>query len=63
MVDHVDKAQELVEQLGEAELERIRKEASEIPAGSPGTCELCGSWSGRLVNGACAPCRDKYELP
>ena len=30
---------------------------------SAGDCDLCGEWSGRLVNGACAPCRDKWSLP
>lgn len=33
------------------------------PAGNPGDCDLCGEWSGRLVGGACAPCRDKHKLP
>lgn len=31
--------------------------------GAPGECELCGEWSGHLVRGACAPCRDRYKLP
>lgn len=27
-------------------------------------CEdLCGEWSGRLVKGVCAPCRDLHKLP
>ncbi len=33
-----------------------------IKPGQPGECELCGEWSGRLIGGACAPCRDKYGL-
>lgn len=40
-----------------------RRAAAAIPAGTPGDCDLCGEWSQRLVNGACAPCRDKYRLP
>lgn len=40
-----------------------RAKAQAIPAGTPGDCELCGEWSGRLVGGACAPCRDRYRLP
>ncbi len=40
-----------------------RARAANIPAGEPGDCDLCGEWSQRLVNGACAPCRDKYRLP
>ncbi len=31
--------------------------------GNAGDCDLCGEWSGRLVLGACAPCRDKRGLP
>jgi len=32
-----------------------------LPVGKSGECDLCGEWSGRLIDGACAPCRDKYE--
>jgi hypothetical protein len=35
----------------------------EMPKGVPGDCDICGQWSGRLVDGACAPCREKYKLP
>ncbi len=41
----------------------IRAKAAAIESGEPGDCDLCGEWSGRLVNGACARCRDKYRLP
>ena len=41
----------------------IRAKAAAIDPGEPGDCDLCGEWSGRLVNSACAPCRDKYRLP
>lgn len=37
--------------------------AADIPKGEPGDCETCGEWSGRLVGGMCAPCRDKYRAP
>lgn len=40
-----------------------REAAAKIPAGKPGDCDLCGEWSGRLVGGACAPCRDRHKLP
>ena len=26
-------------------------------------CDLCGEWSGRLIAGSCAPCRDRRHLP
>jgi hypothetical protein len=37
--------------------------AQQIQAGEPGECQLCGEWSGRLVGSACAPCRDRHNLP
>jgi hypothetical protein len=42
---------------------RIRAAAKPLVRGVPGDCELCGEWPGRLVRGACAPCRDKRNLP
>lgn len=36
--------------------------AEKIEKGEPGECDLCGEWAGRLINGACAPCRDRYGL-
>lgn len=41
----------------------IKEAAREIPPGTPGDCDLCGEYSGRLIGGACAPCREKYKLP
>ncbi len=41
----------------------IARAARDIQPGEPGECDLCGEQSGRLINGACAPCRDKYKLP
>ena len=59
MADIADDAQTYIE----AELEAsIRACRGDIPPGQPGECELCGEWSGRLINGACAPCRDKYGI-
>lgn len=43
--------------------EAIRKNARELAPGKPGECDLCGEHSMRLVDGACAPCRDKHKLP
>lgn len=40
-----------------------RQAAASMPAGHPGDCDLCGEHSQRLVEGACAPCRDHYHLP
>ena len=40
----------------------IRKVAGDIPKGYAGECYRCGEESLRLVDDACAPCRDKYGL-
>ena len=60
MPDMLDLVQE---HEGEHRADAIRDAAKPIPEGAPGDCDLCGEWSGRLVNGACAPCRDHYKLP
>lgn len=61
-MDDVDKTQERSDvELG-ASIESMRQLAARIPKGQPGDCYLCGEWSGRLVKGACAPCRDKHGL-
>ena len=31
--------------------------------GKPGDCDLCGEWSGELVEDVCPPCREKYNIP
>lgn len=41
----------------------IREASREIPPGVAGDCDLCGEYSGRLIEGACAPCRERYKLP
>lgn len=61
MADDVDRAQAHTEREQAAALAAITQ-AAKIPAGAPGECDLCGEWSGRLVKGACAPCRDRYGL-
>ena len=60
MPDDLDLAQEREDIARE---DAIRAAAKPIPPGTPGECELCGEWSGRLVNGVCAPCRDRWKLP
>ena len=41
---------------------RVAATRADIPPGIAGDCELCGEWSGRLIGGACSPCRDKFGL-
>lgn len=59
MADEVDRAQELEETQREMSLRAMR---CEIPKGEPGECDYCGKESPRLVGGACARCRDRYNL-
>ena len=59
MADDADRADKVIDAELRSQIAATRKD---IPAGNPGECDLCGEWSGRLVNGACAPCRDKYGL-
>ena len=61
MTDEIDRAQEYESRMTEAAISHARANA-EMAKGVPGECEFCGEWSGRLVNCACAPCRDKYKL-
>lgn len=59
-MDEIDRADAEIERsLAEA----IRLASRDLQPGVPGDCELCGEWCGRLIGGACAPCRDKYKLP
>lgn len=61
--DVIDRANELADAEREHALANVRQRAALIEAGNAGECELCGEWSGRLIKGACAPCRDRYKLP
>jgi hypothetical protein len=63
MADEADKTSERMEVQEAADIAEICRKASNIPKGEPGDCELCSEWSGRLVNGVYAPCRDRYKLP
>lgn len=44
----------------EESLRKVRN--TEIPKGTKGECQYCGEYFERIVNGACARCRDKYKL-
>ena len=51
------------EERDEAKREKARGDTPyEPPAGVAGNCDVCNRWSGRLIDGACAPCRDKFGL-
>ena len=61
-MDDADKAVGLFEARQIEGLAAVRRAAADMPKGEPGDCELCGEWSGRLVRGVCAPCRDRFKL-
>ncbi|OZI58743.1 conjugal transfer protein TraR [Bordetella genomosp. 1] len=63
MADIIDQAGDHIEREADARQAEASARAAAMPKGTPGDCELCGEWSGRLVNNACAPCRDRYKLP
>jgi hypothetical protein len=63
MADMIDEANEHRDKEEAAGVQAARDKAAQIPAGEPGDCDFCGEWSGRLVGGACAPCRDGRGLP
>lgn len=60
MADICDMAQTIIDQ----ELERNLKafKATPMDPGKPGDCEICGEWSGRLVDACCAACRTRHRL-
>jgi hypothetical protein len=59
-MDEIDRAQQREQEDTERALAAARMICAAIPEGEPGECDLCGEWAGRLVEGSCAPCRDKY---
>lgn len=61
MSDEIDKANEHQDEMTDRKIKQIRLN-SQIKKGIPGDCELCGEHSMRLVDGVCAPCRDRYKL-
>lgn len=63
MADIADVTAEEMEVWEAANIAEICRKAAAIPKGKPGECDLCGEDMPRLINGVCAPCRDKFKLP
>lgn len=63
MADIADVTADRMEVQEAANIAEIRRKAAEIPKGKPGECDLCGEDMPRLINGVCAPCRDRHKLP
>jgi len=59
MADIVDLAESQYEFVMSANIAAARKP---LAPGVAGECAQCGEDSGRLVGGACAPCRDRFKL-
>jgi hypothetical protein len=62
MPDHIDQTLDREAHIEQLTIDQHRKQANLDP-GKPGDCDLCGEWSGRLIKGVCAPCRDHHHLP
>ncbi len=63
MADIADVTGELMEVEEAADIAEICRKAATIPKGVPGICDLCCEDMPRLINGVCAPCRDRHKLP
>lgn len=61
MPDLADEASAVENVFLQEALSRINHD--DLDPGVQGDCDLCGEWSGRLIRGICAPCRDKRHLP
>lgn len=62
MADIIDQGCEREQADTENAINAARRRAAEITPGNPGTCYSFGEESQRLIKGAFANCRDKYEL-
>ena len=60
--DPIDSADYYIESVIDDHVRDAMRAAQDIPVGNPGECEGCGDWFGRLVNGMCGFCRDKYKV-
>jgi RNA polymerase-binding transcription factor DksA len=63
MADEADVTGERMAIQEAADIAAIRRKAEAIEPGEPGECERCGEDMPRLINGVCAPCRDRHKLP
>ena len=61
MGDDVDITNDRIALAIDAKVKEI-SDAAKLDKGIAGDCDLCGEWSGRLIDGACAQCRDRYKL-
>jgi hypothetical protein len=60
--DEADRATYFIESVIDDHVKDAMRRVAQIPEGVAGECSICGEWSGRLVNDACSPCRDKFGI-
>ena len=61
-MDTVDTASEYEQKERDNQIAAAIASAAKFDPGEAGDCELCGHYFARIVEGACARCRDKYGL-
>jgi hypothetical protein len=59
MPDMFDHAQVIIEQNLERDMRNAGVGTFVLEPGEPGECIDCGYFKERLINGRCAPCRDR----
>ena len=60
--DVIDASDYYIESVIDDGVAEAMRKAAAIPIGNPGECDGCGEYNGRLVNGHCSPCRDRYGI-
>ena len=60
VADEADMAEQRIENAINDGISEASRAVAAMPVGEPGDCDGCGEWAGRLVDGYCAPCRDRY---
>lgn len=60
-MDELDLAEEREYIARQDALRAIQNAAEKFDPGISGECDTCGEYFGRIVNGLCARCRDKYK--
>ncbi len=60
VADEADMAEQRIEEAVSDGINEASRAVEAMPVGYPGECSGCGEMSGRLVDGYCAPCRDRY---
>ena len=58
-MDEIDYSTAVQQSTEEKAIAAIRAKAAEMPEGIEAECTECGEESKRIVNGKCAPCRDR----